>query len=1584
MKKKTAKRAASLFLAVLLMLGLWAALPVQEADADSQYITDILVNATADSIAVSFHYAKDTSDEDTQSLKVYLFRYDPYQKVVNSFYTPDGTNPVGDYQTTFANLPSGQQYYVQVHGSARTYGTLSDTERDYYSDLIPIKTIVPQAPQLGLGLLSLGVSSVRLDCQLLDTGTGVIYNPDERIWFQNLGRALKSSTVIVMRQSDAPAGNLDPHDPMAVGVFGPESWDDYENPFETGIEFASLEPDTEYVAQVQLTNDYDLTGYSSKLVFRTYAAPHVVINEAKVLSTGVYVTTAITLDARDEVKSLNLYADDPDAGEPVYDPARLNGNLVRFDAVTGQAVFEIGGLAYETAYDLQILLDTRGGQARSVKSTITTLPEPVRASVTTAPASAIRSDKARLNATISNTGYTSIIEHGFLYSATNPHPIRGTPDAVEVMAPITSQTAPINFFAIADGLLPGQLYHYVSFVRNNEGTSYGDSLQFTTLPAPAVWTLNGTTEKTTAAIRLYGEVVSSGGIEPMLRGFVYDQLPDPLLGKSGTQSALDDVTDTSIGQFDVLVSGLSANTTYYYKAFIHSLAGTLYGSQYSFTTESLDTILPSVSLLPIMETQVTDSTAEVFGTFSTPPGTSVTETGFVYSESPNLALNDFDTMFIPLSDTDGLFTTLLSSLKSNTTYYLRAYAINANGTGYSPMVSFTTKNTIGAVPPELITAFNVSDIQATALTTTLETTGSPVASKYVLYSENNPMPLYGALNVSSVSFGLTDGTQKTISGLKPNTTYYLRAYTRKPDPVLGGFVTRYSDVLTVTTKQSGPPLVSHDSVPVTNLDLYSATVNFALDPNGAIISRYVVALTASYLEPALDGTGVRLFDFAASISNPQTGQVVLNNLHNGTSYAYRVYALNDDGWGATPVQTFATVTAPNPVAAIMDTDPGATAAAFTVELSQDGINENKVGLIRVAVGTSPNPLPHDTANRVAIISPDGDGIYHVAVTGLIPGTHYYAKAVCTTMDDMDFAGTDVTFETLPPPLAAVALYGPEETGQVDTAGFTIDILSDGGNPVTEYGVVLDTAPNPQIAGHYHAGTEPGLPGSHPVLLNALLPDTVYYARAYATTVNGTAFSEVDVLFATFAQATTSVTLNGTIYELDKASLERDDTLFFGNLSSKPLFWHMVNGDGSSDFLTLLAMRSTGDAVRFDADPDGTGPLLHSNNYMGADIRDHLNTAFIQTLSSAEQQALVKMRAFDLTTGVSLTNEIADEVNGDIAFIPRQNQIFNWRNSFMDINAQYGTTFWVRDPDLSPYEGYVISSTGAVLRVFVTSFYAARPAIVLDMADVGAIFPVVPDATGKPWAIEADSSLYPAAPQGMTYVVGLLAPQELNLTGVPTEDQTAGDWVVIDPLVSSLNNNTAAVKTIIYERATGKILDFQSIAADGLTGLNLDTRALAVGTGYVVRLWLQQDTPYASPRMSPYYEFGLTISRDAPITPTVTPSVTPTTTPSSTPAVTPTTTPNATPTMAPTVTPSVTPAVTPSAVPTVAPTVSPTTAPTAVPTASPTSTPTGNEEIPQTGEREGDPLFQIALASIAAALVLLLVLRLRKREIDTDN
>jgi len=77
MRKLTYKRLLSMLLAVVMTFsGLITLFPL-EAEAASQYITGINVTAdTTRTVSVSFHYSKDTSDEDVQSLFVALYNAD--------------------------------------------------------------------------------------------------------------------------------------------------------------------------------------------------------------------------------------------------------------------------------------------------------------------------------------------------------------------------------------------------------------------------------------------------------------------------------------------------------------------------------------------------------------------------------------------------------------------------------------------------------------------------------------------------------------------------------------------------------------------------------------------------------------------------------------------------------------------------------------------------------------------------------------------------------------------------------------------------------------------------------------------------------------------------------------------------------------------------------------------------------------------------------------------------------------------------------------------------------------------------------------------------------------------------------------------------------------------------------------------------------------------------------------------------------------------------------------------------------------------------------------------------------------------
>ncbi|MDE7074255.1 MAG: carboxypeptidase regulatory-like domain-containing protein [Odoribacter sp.] len=70
--------------------------------------------------------------------------------------------------------------------------------------------------------------------------------------------------------------------------------------------------------------------------------------------------------------------------------------------------------------------------------------------------------------------------------------------------------------------------------------------------------------------------------------------------------------------------------------------------------------------------------------------TSVTERGFLYSESPYVTLNTATKQVV--NTTQDLFSVTLNNLVQQTDYYVAAYATNGRGTAYSDVVKFTTEN----------------------------------------------------------------------------------------------------------------------------------------------------------------------------------------------------------------------------------------------------------------------------------------------------------------------------------------------------------------------------------------------------------------------------------------------------------------------------------------------------------------------------------------------------------------------------------------------------------------------------------------------------------------------------------------------------------------------------------------------------------------------------------------------------------------------------------------------------------------------------------------------------------------------------
>jgi hypothetical protein len=145
--------------------------------------------------------------------------------------------------------------------------------------------------------------------------------------------------------------------------------------------------------------------------------------------------------------------------------------------------------------------------------------------------------------------------------------------------------------------------------------------------------------------------------------------------------------------------------------------------------------------------------------------------GLCWSTNPNPTVADANTVE---SGGLGVFSVSLSNLAPNTTYYLRAYATNNQGTGYSPKAaSFTTP---GSAALPVVTTADITDktpTTATASGTVVQEGSAPVTSRGVCWS-SNPSPTIADNHLEAGSG--SGNFAVTIPDLKPANTYYVRAF----------------------------------------------------------------------------------------------------------------------------------------------------------------------------------------------------------------------------------------------------------------------------------------------------------------------------------------------------------------------------------------------------------------------------------------------------------------------------------------------------------------------------------------------------------------------------------------------------------------------------------------------------------------------------------------------------------------------------------------------------------------------------------------------------------------------------------------
>lgn len=458
------------------------------------------------------------------------------------------------------------------------------------------------------------------------------------------------------------------------------------------------------------------------------------------------------------------------SGEPTVSDTKV----VVAGIKSGDYTYACVGLSPNTTYYVRAYATQNGQVHYGTSFSFST--EMTASVVSTSGATNVTATSATLNGAIIKEGSPTYSEKGFCY-ATTPNP------TVSNIKLIVSGTGEGDFSTTANGLSYNTTYYYKAYAVQNGKVIYGSEVNFNTGYTEAVVYTSGATNVTPSSATLNGNVANAGSPAYSERGFCYSTSPNPTIN-----SVKKVVSGTGEGNYTASISGLSYNTTYYYKAYLIQNGIPIYGSEVSFNSGYTTAVVETNSSV----TDIKYESAKLSFTVKNVGEPKCTEAGICYGTFSNPTI-DGDKVVGSISTY--LQKKEVTGFQENTTYYYRAYVKQDGEAVYGNTFSFKT-----AMRPSVST-LDVSNLQnknglmnmwQVQLNGKVNSVGNPtITGRGFKYSTNGD-PGSGGTSVSA-SGSSAGNYSVSLSSLKSNTTYYVRAFVKNS---LGY---EYGELVTFTT-----------------------------------------------------------------------------------------------------------------------------------------------------------------------------------------------------------------------------------------------------------------------------------------------------------------------------------------------------------------------------------------------------------------------------------------------------------------------------------------------------------------------------------------------------------------------------------------------------------------------------------------------------------------------------------------------------------------------------------------------------------------------------------------------------------------